>query len=151
MKRIINGVSYNTETSTEIAKYEYDTDEGEPAFETLYQMRGGAFFTQAYQRTITFDETAPGGRIVREINTFHPMSRDEAQDWIMTGNVEVFSDIFGELLRGDRGGQHRESTIYVSSPDLPEGSDRRLRRTRAGQSVNAWAIRCLESGASASA
>ena len=66
MKRIINGVSFNTETSTEIAKYEFDdVDGGEQrtGFETLCQTRGGAFFTHSYQRMVTQDETAPGGQL----------------------------------------------------------------------------------------
>ena len=152
MKRIINGVSYNTETSTEIAKFEFSEDdvgEGNTGFETLYQTRGGAFFTHAYRRTVTPDETAPNGRLLREVNSFNPMTRDEAQDWIMNGNVEVFSDIFGEMPEAAEE-VNPESTIYVRVPTSLKDRIEAAAKT-AGQSVNAWAIRCLESGASTAA
>jgi predicted HicB family RNase H-like nuclease len=147
MKRIIDGVAYNTETSTEIAKYEYqNTGTGEGGFEILFQTRGGAFFTHGYQRTAVPDEAGPNGSRLTEINTFHPLTRDEAQDWIMTGNVEVFSDIFGELPEA-ADELHTESTIYVRVPtSLKDRIDAAAKA--AGQSVNAWALRCLENGAS---
>ena len=151
MKRIINGVSFNTETSTEIAKYEFDdVDGGEQrtGFETLCQTRGGAFFTHSYQRMVTQDETAPGGQIVKETSGISPMTRDEAQDWIMTGNVEVFSDIFGEIPEASDE-VNTESTIYVRVPTSLKDRIEAVAKG-AGQSVNAWALRCLESGASSS-
>ena len=148
MKRIIHGVSYNTETSTAIAKYEYegaDPSEGD-GFEVLYQTRGGAFFTHGHRRTVTPDEEASTGHRVREIDSFTPMTRDEAQDWIMTGNVEVFSDIFGELPEAAEE-VNPESTIYVRVPTSLKDRIEAAAKA-AGQSVNAWAIRCLEGGAS---
>jgi predicted HicB family RNase H-like nuclease len=150
MKRIINGASYNTETSTEIAKYEYDIEPGEGAgFEVLYQTRGGAFFTHACERRVSHDEAAPNGQLVREINSFNPMTRDEAQDWVMTGNVEVFSDVFGELpeAAAEAG---PEATLYVRVPTSLKDRIEAV-ALAAGQSVNAWAIRCLESGAATAA
>src|SRR4029077_5733190 len=47
MKRIIDGVTYNTDTSTRLAQSEYETEyshEEKSCIGTLYQTRGGAFF-----------------------------------------------------------------------------------------------------------
>lgn len=151
MKRIINGVSFNTETSTEIAKYEFEEGEGaeqRSVVETLCQTRGGAFFTHSIERTLKEDATAPGGRIVKEVQRINPCTRDEAQDWIMTGNVEVFSDIFGEVPEASDE-VNPESTIYVRVPTSLKDRIEAVAKT-AGQSVNAWALRCLENGASSS-
>jgi len=148
MKRIIGGVAYNTETSTEIAKHEFElTEDGEDAgFEILYQTRGGAFFLHSLKRTRIRDEADPSITRAREANSFMPMSRDEAQDWIMTGDVEVFSDIFGDPPEAAEE-LSPESTIYVRVPtSLKDRIEAKAKA--AGQSVNAWALRCLEAGAS---
>ncbi len=151
MKRIINGVSFNTETSTEIAKYEAEDGEGaelRSVVETLCQTRGGAFFTHWIQRVVIEDATAPGGKIVKETNRIIPVTRDEAQDWIMNSNVEVFSDIFGEVPEASEE-VNPESTIYVRVPTSLKDRIEVVAKA-AGQSVNAWALRCLENGASSS-
>ena len=45
MKRIVDGVTYNTATSTAVARSEWLDDEGAtPVTSTLYQTLGGAFF-----------------------------------------------------------------------------------------------------------
>ena len=82
MKRIIDGVTYNTDTSTRIAASEYD---GEYNFESrdckavLYQTRGGAFFVQETvkldwnEREEAFDER----------HRFRALSIDQAREWIL--------------------------------------------------------------------
>lgn len=150
MKRIVNGVSYNTETSTEIAKSEYDEGEGESSgSEILYQTRGGAFFTCGFKLTMIPDKKTPNERIVKETKIFYPLTRDEAQDWVMTGNVEVYSDIFDDMPEAAEE-INPELTIYVRVPTSLK--DRIEAAAKAAeQSVNAWALRCLENGAAGSA
>jgi predicted HicB family RNase H-like nuclease len=145
MKRVVNGVSYNTETSTEVAKFDLQDDgEGNTVVEVLYQTRGGAFFTYGFRRTVSLDPSVPDGRFEKETTTFSPLSREEAQDWVMTGNVEVYSDIFGDMPEAVEAA-HPESTIYVRVPtSLKERIEAAAKA--AGQSVNAWALRCLENG-----
>jgi hypothetical protein len=145
IKRIIEGVAYNTETSTKVARSEYDqTSEGGPrGYQTLYQTRGGAFFLHSFE--VSDYKDRHGEWQERESNHFEPMSRDVAQGWVLNaGQVELLSDAFGEppeAAAGDTGAWH--ATIYARVPvmlkDRVEASAK-----AAGLSVNSVVIRCLE-------
>jgi hypothetical protein len=142
MKRIIDGVAYNTDTSTHIATSEYDTKynhEDRPCEAYLYQTRGGAFFVW---------ESIDTGRVndVGEpmtVDRFDALSREDAEEWMRTGVVEVHGkDPFGErpeaVAEVEPG-----ATIYVRLPALLK---RRVEEAAnaANQSVNAYAMHCLE-------
>jgi len=43
-KRVINGKTYNTASSTLVARYRYEDDKDYPVNASVYQTRGGAFF-----------------------------------------------------------------------------------------------------------
>ena len=84
MKRIIDGVTYNTDTSTRLAQSEYETEynhESKPCIGTLYQTRGAAFFVHEAINIGWVDE------LQEEIwrNRFIALSESEAQKWLMTG------------------------------------------------------------------
>ena len=144
MKRIINGVSYNTETSTKVAISEYDgTSRGEPrGEETLYQTRGGAFFLHSSEVTMHKDRN--GDWQERESNQFEVMTRDSAHKWVMdTGRqVELLSDVFGEPPEA-AAEVSPGATLYIRLPaSLKERLDTLAREDRT--SLNAWTTRCVE-------
>jgi hypothetical protein len=140
MKRIIYGVTYNTDTSTALAFSEVRSDEGSLK-RTLYLTRGGAFFEdresthyvwrergQEYETNVTHD--------------FKPLSREAAQKWIMTGQVEIYSNPFEdppEAVAGDDFG----TTVYMRVPAFLK---KQIEDAAAdtGVSVNVWMMRCTE-------
>jgi predicted HicB family RNase H-like nuclease len=140
MKRIVNGVTYNTETSTPIGRSEYDGDNG-PVVETLYQTRGGAFFLHEEetrrmwnQRERTHEEKVS--------HTFMPTSSDDAHKWLMEGDVEVFSNPFEDPPEATAEAE-AGSTIYVR---VPASLKRRVEEAAKGEGVsgNVWSMRCVE-------
>jgi hypothetical protein len=146
MKRIIDGVTYNTDTATVVATAEW-TDEawgGNPEEEhkgTLYQTRGGAFFLHVHTEWEVLNRRTEEVE-ARSRDTFEPMTAAAAQKWVMAGEVELVNDAFGEppeAVAEEAPG----ATVYVRVPtslkDRMEeaASDDKL-------SVNAWAMRCWE-------
>ena len=77
-------------------------------------------------------------------NAFDPLTLDEAQKWILEGEVEVFSNIFPEPPEATAADDPKTSTtLYVR---IPESLKVRLEKAAAAEnkSLNAWAIRCME-------
>lgn len=152
IKRIIEGVAYNTGTSTKVARSEYDqTSEGGPRGEqTLYQTRGGVFFLHNFE--VSQHKDRHGEWQERESNHFEVMTRDEAQKWVLNaGQVELLSDAFGEppeATAGDMGAWN--ATIYARVPIMLKGRVEASAKA-AGLSVNSFVMRCLENCASNSA
>jgi hypothetical protein len=127
IKRIIDGLTYNTDTATKLARRRE-----EMVFTDLYMTRGGGFFEE---RTDLQSGERP---------TIEPLTRDAAQEWILKGEVELLSDYLAEPpeLEGD-GATKTEATIYIRVPtSLKQRVD--AAASSASLSTNAWAIRCLE-------
>src|ERR1700722_13091756 len=100
MKRIVDGVTYNTRTSTVIARADVVEPEwgGNPEERkkmTLYQTRGGAFFLHAHTEWTVLNRRTEEPED-RERDSFEPMTREEAQGWIMEGEIELLNDVFDE-------------------------------------------------------
>jgi predicted HicB family RNase H-like nuclease len=147
MKRVINGVTYNTNTSTRIARAER-TDEashGRPAQRrewVLYQTLGGAFFLVC--TTETGWETSDGEwkNVVNQ--EVQPISRERAQAWIFESQVELLTDVFAntpEAAAEDAPG----ATLYIRVLASLKNQADRLARDE-GVSLNAWVMRCVERG-----
>lgn len=139
MKRIIDGVTYNTETSTALAKSIWDDE-----FENtgiLYQTRGGAFFAHVNTLEKRWNERE-GESYLQEIDIFEPMSADKAHEWIMTGEVEVFSNPFDDPPEATADTE-KGSTIYLRVPiSLKQRVDEAAGEMKS--SANTWAMRCVE-------
>jgi hypothetical protein len=141
MKRIIDGISYNTDTSTRLAVSEYEVDYNHidyPCVGTLYQTRGGAFFVHEQidlGRDTESDELTLKDR-------FSALSAERAQTWMMTGDVEVFHNPFGEPPEAAAEAEP-SATIYVR---VPASLKQRLEQSAKAEKLsgNAWAIRCIE-------
>jgi hypothetical protein len=152
MKRIIDGVTYNTDTSTALAKSEYYTGYNHQDLHcvgTLFQTRGGAFFVWQKIELDRADED--GNPITRD--RFLSLSRDEAEKWINTGEVELIYNPFDELPFEEPPEAVAEAepgaTIYLR---VPAALKKRVDAAamKANLSANAWAMRCLENCLSAS-
>lgn len=141
MKRIIDGVTYNTDTSTLLAKSAYGCEYNHQPFDcegTLYQTRGGAFFVHE-QIDLGFDPD-DNEQIVKD--RFAALSPHEAQKWIMTGEVEIFHNPFEDPPEA-RAESEKGATIYVR---VPASLKRRVDEAaeESNLSSNAWATRCVE-------
>jgi HicB family len=146
MKRIIDGKTYNTDTSTVIARSEWTEQKWVGGGEEhhvgwLYQTRGGAFFL--HDQTDEGEYDRDGDLIVR--HSFEPMTRKEAYQWYMTGDVEVLNDgAFPEPPEaGDEDEAEAQASVYFR---LPNALKRQIEAAAkdAGLSLNAWALRCFE-------
>src|ERR1700676_3006686 len=95
MKRIVNGVTYNTATSTRLAESRWERDNSEIAFGTLFQTRGGAYFVDV---EITSQEWNESERALetKMAHTFEPLSPEAAHKWILGGEVEIFHNPFDD-------------------------------------------------------
>ena len=123
MKRIIDGKTYNTETSTVIA----ELHEGATV---LCVTRGGAFFT-----VNSSDEYLD----------FRPATRDNAEELCQGkwGAVELLNtEIFAEPPEAAED-EAPEGTIYLRVPAPLKRQIDNVAKDK-GQSVNAWVMRCVE-------
>jgi len=140
MKRILNGMTFNTKTSTVLATLERE-DENQETVAVLYQTRGGAFFVWEETTRQTWDERHQlHGEQVSGEN--YPVSPDQALEWMIREGVQVFHNPFenspSEKAKSDAG-----ATIYVRVPaSLKKRVDDAARA--ANLSSNAWVMRCIE-------
>ena len=101
MKKIINGLAYNTDTAKEIDSYCNELPMSDFCYleETLYQKDNGEFFLHgnggARSAYCTFysDGSVSGGENII------PLSVDEAKEWVEThSTVEIYETLFGEVF-----------------------------------------------------
>jgi predicted DNA binding CopG/RHH family protein len=123
MKRIIAGVTYDTETATEVCGGDA---EHSSAWWQLYQTRHGAFFK------VVCDHDG-------ETLSFVPLSDDEAQELVERHANHLVEQYFG--LFPEYGSAERRLTLRI-----PIGLARRVEAAaeRRGQPVNRYIARCLE-------
>jgi hypothetical protein len=114
MKRIVNGVTYNTGTSRKLARSTWINREDEEVTADLYQTRGGAFFVLHTWMQAIWNERDQEGQ-ERERNDLQPMSADQAQKWMLEGDVEVFDNPFEDPPEAAAEAEPG-STIYVRVP-----------------------------------
>lgn len=131
-KRIIDGKTYNTETSTKIAD-PLVTDEGPGSLtQCLYQNRLGAFFK--YCR-LDFTGEDDFEKIV-------PLSAEEARIWIeeqYSWRTDLIESLFGEMPEAGVG----EVKFTLRMPETLRSRLSALAKEQ-DQSLNAWMVRCLE-------
>ena len=139
MKRVIDGVTYNTDTATKVATWEYEDDNHYDTVATLYQTRGGAFFA------VHVWEVPDSNDIPRSKVYFEAMSRDELQRMVERGdNLTILNSGILEEPPEAEAEEAPGATLYIRVPtslkDKIEAAagDEKL-------SINAWAMRCMES------
>jgi predicted HicB family RNase H-like nuclease len=140
MKRIVNGVTYNTATSTRLAECRWSRDDDE-IFGTLYQTRGGAFFAdEEITRQIWNEDERTHQREMR--HSFEPLSPEGAHKWLLDGDVEIFSNPFDDPPEATAEAESG-ATIYIRVPaSLKRAVDDAAKAAKV--SGNVWAMRCLE-------
>lgn len=141
MKRIVDGVTYNTDTSTMVALFDRPASDRDPTSKTgtLYQTRGGAFFVHWCEE---WHYQEVGEWVSKTTDSFEVMTYDEAHKWVLDGDVEIFSGVFPdppEATAEEKPG----ATIYIRVPQslkarIDSASD------EAKLSINAWSMRCVE-------
>ena len=140
MKRIVNGVTYSTDTATMLARSKWE-DDGERVVGTLYQTRGGAFFVDEEITKTVWNE---GEREHQEqtVNSFAPLSPEGAHKWLMEGDVEVFRNPFEDPPEATAEAEPG-ATIYIRVPaSLKRSVDEAAKSEKL--SGNVWAMRCVE-------
>lgn len=146
MKKIVDGVSYNTETSTELARSDYDfeaygNDPANHGTVTLYQTRGGAFYlVEDGEKEIWNAREKEHEQ--RAYCNFRPLSAEKAEEWLMRGQVEIINNPFGEVPEATAEAEPA-ATLYVR---LPQALKKRIDEAAKadGLSANVYAMRCLE-------
>ncbi len=142
MKRIIDGVTYNTDTSTKLARSEYKAQYNHttyPCVGLLYQTRGGAYFV--HENIDLGRENAGDQNSFKD--RFLALSIDEAQKWLVGGGeVEVFHNPFTDPPEAVAESEPA-ATIYMR---VPVSLKKRLEEAAndEGLSGNSWAMRCME-------
>jgi HicB family len=150
MKRVVNGVTFNTCTSTLVARSEWwqsrDTnnaeDEDMRVEQELYLTRGGAFFLAHMS---TWKEWDADDRRTYEHRSvkFKPLTREQAQGWVLRGEVEVLdSSVLGEPPEAEAE-EKPAATIYVRVPTSLKARVEDAAK-RAGVSLNAWVQEAVE-------
>jgi hypothetical protein len=125
VKRIFDHCTYNTETATEVAGF---------ADKALFKTRAGTYFVAARWREM--DEHPP-----EEHLGIKPLTGEQAKSWL----GEYFPE--RELPSHDEPSEYRTTLRMPSDLKLRADALAKLR----GQSLNAWIVRWLETGASADA
>jgi predicted HicB family RNase H-like nuclease len=146
MKRIVNGVTYNTETATRLAESRWNNEsqwnnDGGAIFGTLYQTRGGAFFVdEEITRTEWNERERDHEQTVR--HEFNPLSPDEAHKWLLEGEVEIFQNPFDDPPEATAEAEPG-ATIYIRVPaSLKRSVDDAAKVAKV--SGNVWIMRCVE-------
>ena len=144
MKRIVNGVTYNTTTSTciGISRYE-DEAANTKTTETLHQTRGGAFFIHEAVDTKGWNENEREYFYDNKHN-FRPLSPEDAHKWYMSGEVEIVDESVFQTPPEATAEAEPGATLYVR---VPASLKRRIddAAKAGGMSGNNWAMRCVES------
>jgi predicted HicB family RNase H-like nuclease len=139
MKRIVNGVTYNTDTATQLATSSRE-DDGKIT-ETLYQTRGGAFFLHRQTVNAVWNEEDRSKHIETD-HAFRPQSPEDAHKWILTGDVEVLRNPFDDPPEAEAEAEPG-ATIYIRVPASLKRAVDEAAKTQ-NVSGNVWAMRCVE-------
>jgi hypothetical protein len=126
-KRIIEGMTYNTETATLLGRWNSDDS---PYEEALFKTRHGAYFVYFFQ------DTKPDEGIT-------PLAPEAAQHWMEKHcSPEMIEAEFGEMPEAGA----PEARITLRIPETLRKRIAAIAESRS-QSLNAWIQRCVERGA----
>jgi len=142
VKRVIEGRTYNTDTSTRVARYEYEDDKGYDTEATVYQNRGGAFFI-----VHSWQELHPRGdqrTDMIEKYLFEASSREQIERMIARGQtMEIIDENALTVPPEAEEEEEPATTAYLRLPPaLKNRIEAAAKKDRL--SLNAWAIRCFE-------
>lgn len=134
MKRILNGVTYNTHTSTVVARYEWvDDNTGIQNDVSVYKTRGGAFF-----RVYSWNEGED------QKHYFEALDREALDKMVTTiDNLEIVDSAAIEEPPEAAAEASPEATVFTR---VPATLKRRIDDAAKGesQSTNSYSLKCLE-------
>jgi hypothetical protein len=139
MKRVIDGRTYNTDTATIVAKWNYEDEEGYDTEARLYRNRGGAFFI------VHFWTVGVGEDAVDKIYFEAPVLRDQVDRLVeMRTNLEILDEAVLASPPEAEAEDEPSATIYYR---LPSSLKAAIEAAAGAESlsVNAWLLRCTES------
>lgn len=120
MKRIVDGITYNTDTALRLG-HSVDEETG-PA--TLFQTKGGAFFL-----------------LIDDGPVFRAVGPGQAKDWLNDDRVEIYHNPFITKSKAVEAG----GTLAVRVPATLKRAVEQAAKSE-GVSGNVWTMRCLERG-----
>jgi predicted HicB family RNase H-like nuclease len=142
MKRIIDGKTYNTDTATTVARYEYEDRNGYETEATIYVTKGGAFF--AVHEWEVPDPNSYRGEETKTKTYAEALSRAEVDRLVATEkDLEIFNEKALALPPEAVTEEEAGATIYVRVPEALKAKVDEA-ASGAGTSINAWALRCFE-------
>jgi hypothetical protein len=148
MKRVIDGKTYNTDTSTIVARYEYEDDKGYDTVATVYLNRGRAFFiVHEWSEVVDSGYASIENRVWEtkvEKHYFEPITREGVEQLITRqNNIEILDEAALAVPPEAEEEGEPSATAYLR---LPVALKNRIEAAakKHGLSLNAWAIRCFE-------
>lgn len=141
MKRIIDGVTYNTDTSTRLARSEYESEYNHRPCQcigTMYQTRGGAYF-EVQALHLGWDDELQQEDYKYKFDTY---TADQVRSWLLSGEVEVFHNPFDEPPEAEAEVE-TGATMYVRMPNSLKQRIEAAAKSE-GLSGNSWTMRCAE-------
>ena len=139
MKRVIDGKTYNTDTSTIVGRYEYENQNGCDVEATVYLNNGGAFFV-LHHWEVGKDELA------RSKTYMEAMTREEIEKLVKDqDNFQIIDDEALQPPPEAEAESEPGATIYLR---VPASLKKRVEEAaeRQNSSTNAWTMRCIEEG-----
>jgi hypothetical protein len=148
MKRVIDGKTYNTDTATTVARWNYVDHDGYDTEATLFQTKGGAFFAVHVWEVTVSD--AIGCRETKLKTYVEVLSRDDVEKRKTTEDFEVLNEeALGELPPEAAEEEEKGATIFVRVPEALKAVAEAAAR-KADLSLNSWVMRCIENCSRAS-
>jgi HicB family len=142
IKRIIEGVAYNTDTCTWIARsqWAHQDDRGREVhvMALLCQTTRGAYFLDKTSSLVG----ALRGSESRDREELIPMTVDEARAWMLKGEVEVIHDPFAEGIPEAELEAEQGATIYLRVPAAFKQQVEAAAK-KEDLSINAWVMNTL--------
>jgi hypothetical protein len=137
MKRIIDGITYNTDTSTPVARYRYKDHIACDRQATVYQTRSGSFFI-----VHRWDDDGEAQASVEAISRKTLMGLMKRRGGLGILNQDSLNRIYKAA-----GDHDRPATLYVRVPSALKTQVETLAK-KEDMSLNAWIMRCMERGSS---
>jgi hypothetical protein len=138
MKRVIQGQTYNTDTSALVALYQYEDEKQREVHVSVYQTRGGAFF-----EVHSWEERSGPNDALEPRVYFEPVTRHDLEQLMSVGNIDVVDE--QALTLPPKAGAESEpnAAIYFRLPPALKNRVETVAKA-AGLSINSWMTRCVE-------
>jgi hypothetical protein len=144
MKRIIDGVTYDTSTATELCKYENTAVHCTDFYyyeETLYRTRSSKYFLLGEGAACSPYSEPYGSNGRTGANKIVPLTEEEARKWLEKFNApdEICPELYADMAELEPS----EGIVYLRVPSVLKSQLEQL-AVQEGQSLNTFLIKVLE-------